>query len=105
MLHSLLDILDRVPGVPFIPLPVERLGYSPELHDQVAGQVLRLDFGPFLPRQKIDWIVYLKMSKKKISDSLEREPAVVSAIERPRGRYRDRFLKPEVQLKEKQSGI
>jgi len=36
-------------SVALIPAAVELLGSSSELHDEVAGQVLRLGLAPFLP--------------------------------------------------------
>ena len=48
MLHAALDIGDAPAGVALIPRAIELLGRSPELHDEVAGQVLRLGFAPFL---------------------------------------------------------
>ena len=37
-----------LPGIAFVPVAVEVLGRRPELHDEVAGQVLRLGLAPFL---------------------------------------------------------
>ena len=49
MPDPLLDVVDGLAGVAFIPAPVEVLGDQPKLDDQVAGQVLRFDFAAFLP--------------------------------------------------------
>src|SRR5262245_26143174 len=46
-----LDVADLSAGVALIPGAIELLGCSPELHDEVAGQVLRLSVAPFLPPQ------------------------------------------------------
>jgi hypothetical protein len=51
MLHPALDILDGLSGVSFVPVAIEVLGHDPELDDQVAGEVLRLDISPLLPPQ------------------------------------------------------
>ena len=45
----LLDVGDHLTGVALVPVPVEVLGHDPELDDQVAGEVLRLDLTAFLP--------------------------------------------------------
>src|SRR5262249_8458248 len=42
-----LHVADRPAGVALIPGAIELLGRSPELHDEVAGQVLRLGLAPF----------------------------------------------------------
>src|SRR6516164_3908203 len=44
-----LHVADPPAGVTLVPGAVERLGRSSELHDEVAGEVLRLGFTPFLP--------------------------------------------------------
>ena len=36
-------------GIALVPAPVELLGRGPELDDEVAGQVLRLDLAALLP--------------------------------------------------------
>jgi hypothetical protein len=41
MLHAALDISDAPTSVALVPGAVEFLGGGPELHDEVAGQVLR----------------------------------------------------------------
>ena len=41
-----LDVGDAPPGVALVPGAVEVLGRGPELHDEVAGQVLRLGLAP-----------------------------------------------------------
>ena len=43
-----LNINDASAGVALVPSPVELLGRGPKLHDEVAGQVLRLGLAPFL---------------------------------------------------------
>ena len=47
----LLDIGDDPPGIGLVPAPVKFLGGQTELHDQIAGQVLRLGLAAFLPPQ------------------------------------------------------
>ena len=42
-----LDVDDVLAGVALVPSPVEFSG-GPNLHDEVAGQVLRLGLAPFL---------------------------------------------------------
>src|SRR6266699_643920 len=44
-----LDVGDAPAGIALVPGPVELLGGGPELHDEVAGQVLRLRFTALLP--------------------------------------------------------
>ncbi len=43
MPHAPLDIRDHLTGVRFVPASVEVLRHDPELDDEIAGQVLRLD--------------------------------------------------------------
>ena len=47
----LLDIGDHPPRIGLVPASVKFLGGEAELHDQIAGQVLRLGFTAFLPPQ------------------------------------------------------
>ena len=42
-----LHVADLPAGVALIPGAIELLGRSPELHDEIAGQVLRLGLAPF----------------------------------------------------------
>ena len=49
MLHPPLDVLDGVAGVSLVPVPIEVLGHGPELDDEVAGEVLRVDLPPLFP--------------------------------------------------------
>ena len=51
MAGPLLDICDDPPGVGLVPAPVKLLGGEAELHNEVAGQVLRLDFAALFPPQ------------------------------------------------------
>ena len=44
-----LDVADLPVGVALVPGAVELLGCPPELHDEVAGQVLRLCLSSLLP--------------------------------------------------------
>ena len=46
-----LDIGDDLPGIGLVPAPVKLLGDHPELDDEVAGEVLRLDLAAFFPPQ------------------------------------------------------
>ena len=48
MSEPALNGLDALPGVALVPSPIERFSRQPELNDEVAGQVLRFDFAPFL---------------------------------------------------------
>ena len=48
MEKPVLDAFDRLPGVTLVPMPIEGFGRQPELDDEVAGQVLRLDLAPLL---------------------------------------------------------
>ena len=51
MAGPLLDVCDDLPGIGLVPAPIKLLGGEAELHDQVAGQVLRLDFAALFPPQ------------------------------------------------------
>src|SRR5262245_20800042 len=51
MPQPMLDAFDFLPGIAFVPMPVEGLGHKAELDDEVAGQVLRLGLAPFLSPQ------------------------------------------------------
>ena len=48
VLDPALDVGDPPAGIALVPGAVELLGRGPELHDEVAGQVLRLGLAPFL---------------------------------------------------------
>src|SRR5262245_12915836 len=48
MLDLALDVGDAPPGIALIPAAVELFRRSPELYDQVAGQVLRFRLSPLL---------------------------------------------------------
>ena len=51
MVDPFLDIGDDLPGIGFVPAPIEVLGDNAELNDEVAGQVLRLDLAAlFAPK-------------------------------------------------------
>ena len=49
--HPPLHLGDDLAGIALVPAPVELLGHTAELDDQVAGQVLGLDFAALLPPQ------------------------------------------------------
>ena len=49
MLHPALDVGEDLAGIAFEPVAVEGLGDDPELDDEVAGEVLRLDLAAFFP--------------------------------------------------------
>jgi hypothetical protein len=44
-----LDVFDRLASIALVPEPVEILGGLAELNDEVAGQVLGLDFAALFP--------------------------------------------------------
>src|SRR5499433_4510942 len=46
-----LHVADLPAGVALVPGAVELLGRPPELHDEIAREVLRLGLAPFLPPQ------------------------------------------------------
>ena len=46
-----LDVGDDLTGIGLVPAPVKVFGDDPELDDEVAGQVLRLDLAAFFPPQ------------------------------------------------------
>src|SRR5215831_17674997 len=48
MLYAALNIGDAPGGVTLVPNSVEHFRGGPKLHDEVAGQVLRLSLAPFL---------------------------------------------------------
>ena len=51
MPEPMLDAFDGLPGIALVPMPVEGFGRQPELDDEVAGEVFRLDFAPLLAPQ------------------------------------------------------
>src|SRR6516162_4387209 len=48
VLYQTLDISDGAAGIALIPASIEVFGDVSELHDEIAGEVLRADFSPFL---------------------------------------------------------
>ena len=48
MLDAALHVTDLPAGIALVPGAVEVLGRRPELHDEIAGEVLRLGLAPFL---------------------------------------------------------
>jgi hypothetical protein len=48
MPKPMLNAFDSLPGVALVPMPIERFSHHAEHDDEVAGQVLRLGFAPFL---------------------------------------------------------
>ena len=58
MVDTFLNIRDDLPGIGFVPAPIEVLGDNSELNDEVAGQVLRLDLAAlFAPKPQEGGIV------------------------------------------------
>src|SRR5262245_14432494 len=51
MPHPALHVSDLPAGVALVPGAIELLGRSPQLHDEVAGQVLRLSLAALLAPQ------------------------------------------------------
>ncbi len=49
MLDPPLDRRDDLAGVALVPVPIESFGHDPELHDEVAGKVLRFGLAALLP--------------------------------------------------------
>ena len=47
MPQLMLNAFDGLPGVALVPIPVEGFSHGPELDDEVAGEVLRLDLATF----------------------------------------------------------
>jgi hypothetical protein len=47
-LDPTLNILDSLPGIALVPAPVQVLGGLAELDDEIAGEVLGLDFAALL---------------------------------------------------------
>jgi hypothetical protein len=51
VLHQTLDTCDGPTGVSLIPASVEFLSDFSQLHDEIAGEILRADFSPlFAPK-------------------------------------------------------
>jgi hypothetical protein len=48
VLHQTLDICDGAASIALIPTSVEVLGDFSELYNEIAGEVLRANFTPFL---------------------------------------------------------
>ena len=46
--HLPLHVRDHLAGIALVPVPIEVLGHGPELDDQVAREVLRLDLAALL---------------------------------------------------------
>jgi hypothetical protein len=46
MMEAALDVSDALAGVALVPGPIERLGDDADLDDQIAREVLRLNFAP-----------------------------------------------------------
>ena len=44
-----LNVRNHLAGVGLIPAPIKVLGHHPELDDEIAGQVLRLDLAALFP--------------------------------------------------------
>jgi hypothetical protein len=55
--NALLDRADRLAGIALIPLPVELLGHTAQLDDEVFGQVLGNCFAPFFPPDGVGGLV------------------------------------------------
>ena len=51
MKHPSLHLGHNLPGVFLVPVPVQMLGYSAELDQKVAGQVLRIGVPALFPPQ------------------------------------------------------
>src|SRR5437773_2283098 len=51
MFNFPLDIRDTPAGISLVPGAIQFFGGSPELHDEVAGQIRWLGLTPFLPPQ------------------------------------------------------
>src|SRR5260221_2169035 len=49
MNHPSLNVPERVSGISLVPMPIKGLGHDPELDDEIAGEVLGLDFAALLP--------------------------------------------------------
>ena len=53
--HRVLDpplyLRNDAPGIALEPMPIERLGHEAKLHDEIAGEVLRLGLAAFLAPQ------------------------------------------------------
>ena len=44
-----LDIGDNLPRIGLVPAPVQVLGHHPELNQEIAGEILRLDLAALFP--------------------------------------------------------
>ena len=51
MPDPLLNVSDHLSGIRLIPAPVQLFGRATKLNDEIAGEVLRLNFAPLLPPQ------------------------------------------------------
>jgi hypothetical protein len=49
--ESPLDVGNHSAGIGFIPTSIEVLGHDPELDDEIAGKILRLDLAALFPPQ------------------------------------------------------
>ena len=78
MSAPLLDISDDPPGIGLVPAPVKFLGGQTELHDQVAGQVLRLGFTAFLPPQSQQGSLVIAHDDPSVRAAYKRSSGVLS---------------------------
>ena len=53
MTAPLLDVRNDPPRLGLVPAPVKLLGGEAELHNQIAGQVLRLDLAALFPPEAL----------------------------------------------------
>jgi hypothetical protein len=70
------DLGDHLTRVAFEPLPIEVLGHDAELDDQVAGEVLQLDFTPFLAPQAQQVLLQAlrRLASICLKEVIERQP-------------------------------
>jgi hypothetical protein len=50
----LLDVCNYPPCLGLVPVAIKFFGGASELHNQIAGQVLRIDFAAFFPPQTLE---------------------------------------------------
>ena len=74
MLHPALDVCKDLAGIALKPLPIEGLSDHPELDDEVAREVLRLDLTALFPPQADQGSLVLAYDDARIRTAYERAP-------------------------------
>ena len=88
MPYMLLNVGNHLPGVGFIPAPIEVLGHDPELDDEIAGQILWLDFAAlFAPKPQQSLLIIAHddpgiRTADKVAPSPDVDPRLITRTQR-----------------------